>query len=113
DDADLAQPARGERIVEGGLRGAGDQQARLEVLGGSLDAAAEVDRVAESAVFEFNFRADIADLGDAAVDADAEREWFLQRRLPALVHLWQRFEHGEGGLAGAAGVVRLIVGSAP
>ena len=99
DDAHLAQPARGEGVVKGGLGGAGDQEAGLEVLGRALHPAAKVDGVAERAVFELNFRADVADLGDAAVDADAEGERLLQGRLPLRVHSRQRLEHRKGGPA--------------
>ena len=48
------------------------EQPGLEVLGRPLDAAGEVDRVAQGAVLELAVRAGVAHLRDPRVDADAQ-----------------------------------------
>ena len=52
DDADLAQPAQGEAVAQPVPGRAGHQDRDAELLGGALDAAGQVDGVAERPVLE-------------------------------------------------------------
>ena len=78
------------------------------MFGGALDAAGQVGGVAQGAVLELGRRADVADSGKAAVDADAQIHGSFEASVPFLVQGRQMVEHFKCGLAGALGVVGLI-----
>src|SRR5207249_2917303 len=100
DDAGADDTPGDEPIAKLLACGGRDEDAATEILGQSLDAAGEVDRVAQRAVLELALRAGVADLGDAAVDADSDAERLAEDRLPALVEGRQSGVHGEAGANG-------------
>ncbi len=86
---------------------------RIDLLSQLFEPLADIHRVADDGVIEPVRRADIADRGGAAMDADADGDRRLALRLSPLVVLADRAGDGEGRAAGPLGAVRLLLGRAP
>src|SRR5262249_50614331 len=85
----------------------------LQILGGAFDAARQVDRVSQRAVFELAMRTDVPDLRRPAAHPDAKAHPLLGLGHPTLIQLRQSSNHGEGCPTRTLSMVELFLGSAP